>query len=82
MSKDIFHGIPQEYILDQFLFNIHLCDLFYFLENLDTASYEDDTAIYTGNELKESVNGVLETSSSLLFEWFNYNFMKPNSDEL
>ena len=47
------------------------------LENLDNASYVDDTAIYTVNKTKESVIGVLETSS-LLFGWFNNNFMKAS----
>ena len=44
--KDIFYGVPQGFILRPLLFNIHLCDLFYFWEDLDIASYADDTAIY------------------------------------
>ena len=50
--KDIFYGVPQGSILGPLLFNIHLCDLFYFLEDLDIASYADDTTIYTVNEKK------------------------------
>ena len=53
----------------------------YFLEDLDTASYADDTAIYTVKENKESVTNVLEESSLPLFTWFNNNFMKANSDK-
>ena len=34
------------------LFNIHSYDLLYFLEDLDIASYADDTAIYTVNKKK------------------------------
>ena len=80
--KDIFYGVPQESILGPLLFNIHLCDLFYFLEDLDIASYADDTTIYTvSKKKKESVIRVLETSSSLLFGWFNDNFMKANGDK-
>ena len=79
--KDIFYGVPQGSILGPFLFNIHLCDLFYSLEDLDIASYADDTTIYTVNEKKVSVISALETSSSLLFGWFNNNFMKANSDK-
>ena len=76
-----FIGVLEESILGPLLFNIHLCDLFYFLEGLDIARYADDTTIYTVNEKKkESVISALETSSSLLFGWFNNNFMKANSD--
>ena len=74
--KDIFYVVPQGSILGPLLFNIHLCDLFYFLEDLDIASYADDTTIYTVNEKKESVIRALETSSSLPFGWFNNNFIK------
>ena len=41
-------------ILGALLFNIHLCDLFYFLEDLDIGSYADDSTIHTVNEKKES----------------------------
>ena len=50
--KDIFYGVPQGSILGPLLFNIHLCDLFYFLEDLDIASYADDAAIYTVSQKK------------------------------
>ena len=79
--KDIFCGVPQGSILGPLLFNIHLCDLFYFLEDLDIPSYADDTTIYTVSEKKESAIRALEASSSLLFGWFNNNFIKANSDK-
>ena len=79
--KDIEYGVPQGSILGPLLFNIHLCDLFYFLEDLDIASYADDTTIYTVKENKESVINALEASSLPLFTWFNNNFMKANSDK-
>ena len=58
-----------------------MCDLFYFLEDLDIASYVDHTTVYTVKENKESVAITLEVSSLPLFTWFNNNFMKANSDE-
>ena len=45
--RDIEHGVPQGSILGPLLFNIHLCDLFYFLDGLDIARYADDTTLYT-----------------------------------
>ena len=45
--RDIDHGVPQGSILSPLFFNIHLCDLFYFLDDLDIASYADDTTLYT-----------------------------------
>ena len=51
------------------------------MEDLDITSYADDTTIYTVNEKKESVISALETSSSLLFGWFNNTLMKANSDQ-
>ena len=77
--KDIFYGVPQGSILGPLLFNIHLCDLFYFLEDLDIASYGNDTTTYTLK--KESVIIAVGTSSSLLFGWLNNNLMKANSDK-
>ena len=56
---------PLGSILGPLLFNIykHLCDLFYFLEDLDIASYADDTTIFTVKENKESLINALQTSS-------------------
>ena len=68
-------------ILGPLLFNIHLCDLIYFLDNLDIASYARDTTLYTVKENKESVINALETSSQKLFKWFSNNLMKANSDK-
>ena len=80
VGKNIEFGVPQGSILGPLLFNIHLCDLFYFLEDLDIASYADDTTILTVKE-KESVINTLEASSLPLFTWFNNNFVKANSDK-
>ena len=51
------------------------------MEDLGVASNADDTTIYTVNEEKESVISALDTSSSLLFGWFNNSFTKVNCDK-
>ena len=79
--RDIEYGVPQGSILGPLLFNTHLCDLFYFLDNLDIASYADDTTLFTVKENKESVVNALETLSQKIFKWFRTNFMKANSDK-
>ena len=53
----------------------------YFLEDLDIASYADDTTIYTVKENKEFVINTLEASSLPFFTWFNNTFIKANSDK-
>ena len=78
--KDIFYDVQQGSIFGPLLFNILLCDLFYFLEGLDVVSSADYTTIYAVNGTKkESAISAIETSSSLLFGLFNNNFMKANS---
>ena len=44
--KDIEYGVLRGSILGALLFNIHLCEPFYFLENLGVASYADDTTVH------------------------------------
>ena len=62
---------------------MRLCDLFCFSKDLDIANYADDTTIdmVSNKKKKESVISALETSSSLLFGWFNNYFIKANSDK-
>ena len=50
--KDIPYGVPQGSILGPLLFNIHLSDLFYFLEN--TASYADDNTLLSSEKQRDS----------------------------
>ena len=53
--RDIEYGVPQGSILGPLLFNIHLCNLFYFLDDLDIASYADDTTLYTVKKKTKSL---------------------------
>ena len=63
------------------LFNIYLCVLFYFFEDLHIPSSVDDTTIYIIKE-KESAINTSEALSLPLFSCFNNNFMKANSDKI
>ena len=53
--KEIFYGISQGSILGPLIFNIVLCDLFYFLEGVALASYADDTTPYRANKINDFV---------------------------
>ena len=64
-------------ILGPLFFN--LCDLFYYLENTDIASYGDDKALYSAEKNRQTVINTTETSSEVLFSWFSDNFMKASS---
>ena len=77
--KGIFYVAPQGSIRAHLFFNIHLCDLFYFIENTDIASYADDNTLDSAQKNRETVINTIETSSQVLFDWFSDNFMKANS---
>ena len=63
-------GIPQGSILGLFLFNICLCDLFLFINDIDIASYADDITPYTVHKNSEKIIKVLENTSVDLLKWF------------
>ena len=49
--EEIFFAVRQEYILEPFLFNIYLCDLFYIMSDKDFASYTDNNTPYVSTIL-------------------------------
>ena len=73
--------VPQGSILGPALFNVFICDMFYFLEDFDIANYADDSTPYNAGENIEFVVNNLEQSSSILFKWLNDNYMKVNTDK-
>ena len=83
----IVHGVKYylEYhkgsILGPLLFNIFMCDMFYFLEDFEIANYADDSTPYSGDENCASVIKNIEQSSSILFKWLHDNYMKVNTDK-
>ena len=43
--REILYGVPQGSILVPLLFNIIICDMFYFLEDYEIANYADGTTL-------------------------------------
>ena len=67
--SEILLGVPQGSILGPLLFNIFICNMFYFLEDFHIAIYTDDSAPYCAGKSAEFAVNDLEQSSAILFEW-------------
>ena len=79
MECNIIWGSTKFNLRTSLLFNIFICDMFYFLEDYDIANYADDSTPYNAENNVQSVVNNLEHSSSILFKWFNNNYMKVNT---
>ena len=51
------------------------------IQDTDTCSYTDDTAIYACNNNVDNVIARLENDSSIIIQWFADDFMKLNTDK-
>ena len=79
--EEILFGVPQGSILGPILFNIFLSDLFLVVQNVDFASYADDSTIYDAGDNIGEVIFSLQKSSKKLFKWSVDNQMKANEDK-
>ena len=71
--------VPQGSVLRPLLFNIFICDEFYFLEDFDIENWADDSTPYCAAKSAEFVVHSLEQLSTVLFEWLKNNYMKVNT---
>ena len=79
--SDILFGVPQGSILWSALFNIFICDLFLYVNDIGIASFEDDNTPYTyGGDLEYVINK-LQAATNELFDWFEMNSMKANAEK-
>ena len=62
---DIVVGVPQGSILGPLLFNIFLCDMFLFCNDIDFASYADDNTPYCIGKTPQEVISQLENPQNL-----------------
>ena len=69
--EDLFQGTPHRSILERILFNLFLCDLYLFVDELILRSYAVDN---TPSVCSENVSAILEKLGdvrNLFFEWFS-----------
>ena len=78
---DIVVGVPHGSILEPLLFNIFLCDMFLFCNDIDFASYADNNTPYSIGKTPEEVTSQLQKSSKSIFEWSKNNGQKGNPDK-
>ena len=72
-------GVPQGSILGPILFIIFLSDLFYIYNDLEYATYADDTTPYVCRQNYVEDIEFLEPTINNIFAWFKNNGIVPNS---
>ena len=79
--KEIKYGIPQGSILGPIFFNINLCDMFFFMKDVDIISFADNNTSYMWTNNSTSLGKDLEDSSCSIFK-VSENLFKQNRSML
>ena len=61
------------------MFNIFICNRFYFLEDFDIANHADDSTPYCADNSANFVVSNLGQSPAILFEWLSNNYINVNT---
>ena len=77
---EIFYGVPQGSVLTPLLFNIYINELF-FADEFQMMNFADDCSLYNFSLSINDVIHTLEKQTTLLIEWYKFNYLKPNPDK-
>ena len=62
------HGVPESSILGHILFNIFVYGMFFMIDNIDIASYADDSTLYSLEKSQCDLETKLQRASVKLFK--------------